>query len=81
MIFSIAMGAEYLFYMKSIETNAPTFLTVIILSIGTVSAYLRGLESASIAVSEKISPQLCGTLHMHMRIKKAPLHETQLGLR
>ena len=31
------MGAEYLFYMKSIETHARAFLALIILSIGTVS--------------------------------------------
>ena len=30
------MGAEYLFYMKSIETHARTFLALIILGIGTV---------------------------------------------
>ena len=36
MIFSIAMGAEYSFYMKSIETHARAFLTLIILSKGTV---------------------------------------------
>ena len=31
------MGAEYLFYMKSIETHARAFLALIILPIGTVS--------------------------------------------
>ena len=36
MIFSIAMGAEYLFYMKYIETHARAFLALIILGIGTV---------------------------------------------
>ena len=36
MIFSIAMGAEYLFYMKSIETHARAFWALIILPIGTV---------------------------------------------
>ena len=36
-VFSIAMGAEYLFYMKSIETHARTFLALIILPIGTVT--------------------------------------------
>ena len=39
MIFSIAMGAEYLFYMKSIETHAPAFLALIILGIGTVIGF------------------------------------------
>ena len=31
------MGAEYLFYMKSIETHARAFLALIILGIGTVT--------------------------------------------
>ena len=31
------MGAEYLFYMKSIETHAREFLALIILGIGTVN--------------------------------------------
>ena len=34
------MGAEYLFYMKSIETHARAFLALIILGIGTVCSYL-----------------------------------------
>ena len=33
------MGAEYLFYMKSIETHARLFLALIILSIGTVGGF------------------------------------------
>ena len=37
MISSIAMGAKYLFYMKSIETHARAFLALIILPVGTVS--------------------------------------------
>ena len=35
-IFSIVLGAEYLSYVKSIETHARPFLTLIILFIGTV---------------------------------------------
>ena len=35
-IFSIVLGAECLSYLKSIETHARAFLTLIILSIGTV---------------------------------------------
>ena len=35
-IFSIVLGAECLSYLKSIETHACAFLTLIILSIGTV---------------------------------------------
>jgi hypothetical protein len=35
------MGAEYLFYMKSIETHARAFLALIILGIGTVSGIIK----------------------------------------
>ena len=35
-IFSIVLGAECLSYLKSIETHARSFLTLNILSIGTV---------------------------------------------
>ena len=38
MIFSIAMGARYLIYMKSTETHARAFLALIILPIGTVGS-------------------------------------------
>ena len=33
LIFSIAMGAEYLYYMKFITTEAPTFLGTYIISV------------------------------------------------
>ena len=33
------MGAEYLFYMKSIETHARAFFALIFLGIGTVLYY------------------------------------------
>ena len=36
-IFSIVLGAEYLSYVKFIETHARAFFNVIIFSIGTVS--------------------------------------------
>ena len=43
------MGAEYLYYMKFIETHARTFLALIILPIGTVNCvgicFLKGLEN------------------------------------
>jgi hypothetical protein len=35
--FSIVMGADYLFFVKNIETHARTFLTLNILAIGRVS--------------------------------------------
>ena len=38
MIFSIAMGADYSFYVKTIETHARSFFKVIIFSIGSVIA-------------------------------------------
>ena len=37
MIFSIAMGAEYLSYVKSIATFAPTFYGYIISSLASVN--------------------------------------------
>ena len=37
-IFSIVLGAENLFSVKSIETHARTFLTLNILSVGTVGS-------------------------------------------
>ena len=36
LIFSIAMGADYTFYVKIIETHARAFLPLDILAIGTV---------------------------------------------
>ena len=36
LIFSIAMGADYSFYVKNIETHAHAFFKVIIFSIGSV---------------------------------------------
>ena len=36
LIFSIALGADYTFYMKTIETHARTFFKVIIFSTGSV---------------------------------------------
>ena len=35
-IFSVAIGADHSFYVKTIETHAPTFLTLNILGIGRV---------------------------------------------
>ena len=39
-IFSIAMGANYAFYVKTIETHARTFLALNILAIGRVKFFL-----------------------------------------
>ena len=35
-----AMGADYLFYVKTIETHARAFLTLNILAIGRVNSYI-----------------------------------------
>ena len=51
MIFSIGMGAEYLSYMKSIETHARAFLALIILPIGTVCYLASWLVWAEIECS------------------------------
>ena len=42
------MGAEYLSYMKSIETNARAFLALIILPIGTVESLEHTVVSLEI---------------------------------
>ena len=41
LIFSIVMGADYSFYVKTIETHARAFLTLNILAIGRVSSTVR----------------------------------------
>ena len=41
-IFSIVLGDEYLSYVKSIETHTRAFLTLDILSLGTVQKYEQG---------------------------------------
>ena len=41
LIFSIAMGADYSFYVKTIETHNPAFLTLNILAIGRVYVVQR----------------------------------------
>ena len=39
LIFSIAMGADYSFYVKTIEPHARAFFKVIIFSIGSVKEW------------------------------------------
>ena len=41
MIFLIAMGADYSFYVKTIETHARAFFKIIIFSIGSVNTLSR----------------------------------------
>ena len=43
LIFSIALGANHSFYVKSIETHARTFLPLNISAIGTVLRFLQSL--------------------------------------
>ena len=44
-IFSIAMGADYTFYVKTIETHARTFLPLNISQIGTVDSQTHRLNA------------------------------------
>ena len=55
LIFSIAMGAECLSYLKSIETHARAFLTLISLSIDTVSGEDPGPKNYWMKFSSKCS--------------------------
>ena len=41
-IFSIVLGAEYLSYVKSIETHACAFLPLNILAVGSVTSNVKG---------------------------------------
>ena len=47
MIFSIAMGADYSFYVKSIATCAPTFFGYIISVLASVATEETGACSAT----------------------------------
>ena len=51
-IFSFVLGAEYLFYVKSIEIHARAFLTLNILSIGTVDGKNMNNEKHVIVISD-----------------------------
>ena len=62
MIFLIAMGAEYLFYMKSIETYARAFLALIILPIGTVYRVVGRFENPG--THSNLESKICKTLHI-----------------
>ena len=52
-IFSIVLGAEYLSYVKSIDTHARAFLTLDILSIGTVNELFVFIEMKQKKISWK----------------------------
>ena len=66
LIFSIAMGADYLIYVKTIDTHARTFLTLNILAIGRVASldlklfyaavkfFTKGEISSNIAPSQNV---------------------------
>ena len=51
LIFSIAMGADYILYMKTIETHACAFFKVIIFSIGSVN-----IDTIDNSESESLKP-------------------------
>ena len=65
LFFSICLGAEYLSYVKSIETHARSFLTLDILSIGTVVTlqkvinYLFAQTNFSNSESDLRNTKLC----------------------
>ena len=51
LIFSIAMGADYSFYVKTIETYARTFLALNISAIGTVSSISIDMTETSFSLT------------------------------
>ena len=53
MIFSIAMGADHSFYMKTIETHARAFLPLNISAIGTVHRVIDNIAKVSLMVEFK----------------------------
>ena len=55
------MGAEYLFYMKSIETHARAFLSLIILGIGTVN---KGQKDSKNGAARKVHDDLRNGVHL-----------------
>jgi len=68
------MGAEYLFYMKSIETHARAFLALIILGIGTVTyllpkSYSRD-ETAECSIVKKRFRKYFGAFSEHVNFMK-----------
>jgi hypothetical protein len=54
-IFSIVLGAKYISYVKSIETHARAFLTLNILSIGTVKELFVFIEMKQKKIFKKKS--------------------------
>ena len=55
MIFSIAMGADYQFYVKFIATRVPTFLGYTISVLACVTWHRLGLNRIAKKVHEKIT--------------------------
>ena len=62
------MGAEYLFYMKSIETHARAFLALIILGIGTVVIFFPFVSFAQFG-NHEIPNSWIGELGNHENIE------------
>ena len=68
-IFSIVLGAQYLSYVKSIETHARAFLTLNILSIGTVYCLIT-IQIVTIIVP-KIAPKLTSQFSTKLYLRSA----------
>ena len=65
LIFSIAMGADYSFYVKTIETHARAFLTLTTLVIGSVSSYVYRTKLKEI-LSQNVHAHIIGLAHSNV---------------
>ena len=65
LIISIAMGADYSFYVKTIETHARAFFKVIILSIGSVYKETVGAHVFRLYHAIKLNTRTCRAVGMH----------------
>ena len=81
-IFSIVLGAEYLSYVKSIDTHVRAFLTLNILSIGTVNELFVFIEmkQKKIFLKKKIQNGRLKNLIFQLRQFSIFFHELVLGL-
>ena len=81
LIFSIVLGTEYLSDMKSIETHAHVFLTLNILSIGTVNwHYYTYLHNTRVEPSQPMEYK--DSFHFHLdqlQPLKGPQHTPNAG--
>ena len=63
-IFSIVLGAEYLSYVKSIETHARTFLPLNISAIGSVDSF--SMQTKRLLAKIYYSPQSNGSISLRL---------------